>query len=315
MRQERDSTALQGSGQGPAKAVMTVLWSSGYIVGALATEHMPALTATFWRFAAAAPLMALIAVATGASWPRRRDLGPVVAVGVLLQAVQFSGVYLSLQDGMPAGLVALLAGSSPLFVAVAGSLVLGERLDRRQWLGSAIGVAGVLLAVAEELHGSVTVGGFLLAVLGLSGLVGGTLVQRRHGAAVDPRAANAIQLAVAAVVMVPVAGLAQGLAAPHTAAAIEPLAWLVGGLSIGAVLLYFWLLRREKGGEATSFLYLVPSVTAIAAVPVLGQSLSAGAVAGLVLALAGVRMVSARPARPARRGARVVSRLAAGSAG
>jgi drug/metabolite transporter (DMT)-like permease len=315
MRHERGVAAFEGSGQGLAKAAMVVLWSSGYIVGALATRHMPALTATFWRFAAAAPLMALIAVATGASWPRLRDLGPVVAVGVLLQVVQFSGVYLSLEEGMPAGLVALLAGSSPLLVAVAGSLVLDERLDRRQWLGSAIGVAGVVLAVAEELHGPVTVAGFLLALLGLSGLVGGTLVQRRHGGAVDHRAANAIQLAVAAAVMVPVAGLAQGLAAPETAAAIGPLVWLVGGLSIGAVLLYFWLLRREKGGEATSFLYLVPSVTAIAAVPVLGQSLSAGAVAGLVLALAGVRMVSARPLRPARRAARILSRPAADPAG
>ena len=66
-------------------------------------------------------------------------------------------------------------GSSPLFVAIGGALVLDEQLDRRQWLGSAIGVAGVVLAVAEEIDGSVTIAGFLLAVFGLSGLVGGTL--------------------------------------------------------------------------------------------------------------------------------------------
>ena len=63
------------------------------------------------------------------------------------------------------------------------------------------------------------------------------------------------------------------------------------------MLLFFWLLKREKSGEATSFLYLVPATTAIAAVPILGQPLSAGAVVGLVLALIGVRMVSA-PAEP-----------------
>ena len=316
MSQGSGTTGLPAPAQSATKAVMVVLWSSGYIVGALATEHVAALSATFWRFAAAAPLMGLIAVATGARWPRRSELAPVVAVGVLLQAVQFSGVYLSLQDGTPAGLVALLAGSSPLFVAIAGALVLDEHLDRRQWLGSAIGVAGVVLAVAEEIHGSVTVAGFLLAVFGLSGLVSGTLVQRRYGGAVDPRAANTIQLAVAGVVMVPVAVLAQGLAVPHGVDAIAPLAWLTVGLSIGAVLLFFSLLRREKGGEATSFLYLVPSVTAIAAVPALGQSLSAGAVAGLVFALVGVRMVSARrPAAPVRRAVRTLVRLSPGSAG
>jgi drug/metabolite transporter (DMT)-like permease len=76
------------------------------------------------------------------------------------------------------------------------------------------------------------------------------------------------------------------------------------------VLLFFWILRREKSGEATSFLYLVPSITAIAAVPLLGQSLGFGAVIGLVLALVGVRMVSSTPApRPVRQARRRIRRL------
>ena len=66
-------------------------------------------------------------------------------------------------------------------------------------------------------------------------------------------------------------------------------------------MLFFWLLRNEKSGEATSFLYLVPATTAIAGVPILGQPLGIGAVAGLVFALIGVRMVSA-PAEGLSRG-------------
>ena len=65
--------------------------------------------------------------------------------------------------------------------------------------------------------------------------------------------------------------------------------WL--GLSILAILLFFWLLRNQKGREATSFLYVVPSLAAIAAVPVLGQSLSAGVVVGLVFGLVEVNLV------------------------
>jgi drug/metabolite transporter (DMT)-like permease len=58
------------------------------------------------------------------------------------------------------------------------------------------------------------------------------------------------------------------------------------------VLLFYWLLKREKSGEATSFLYLVPAVTAIAAVPILGQALHPLVIAGLLLALAGTTMVA-----------------------
>jgi drug/metabolite transporter (DMT)-like permease len=274
------------------KAVMVPVWSSGFIVGTLAVRHASGLSILFWRMGVATLLMTAIAAVFRAPWPRdRRTIGQMVVVGLLLQAAQFVGIFLALQHGVAAGLVALLAGSSPLLVAVLATVLLDEHLEPVQWLGSAIGVAGVVLAVAEELNGGGSPIGFVFAIIGLAGLVGGTLVQRAHGGSVDPRVANAIQLAVATAVIAPLTALTAGF--DLSAAALPPLAWLTFGLSIGAVLLFFWLLRNEKSGEATSFLYLVPATTAIAGVPILGQPLSVGAVVGLALALIGVRMVSA----------------------
>jgi drug/metabolite transporter (DMT)-like permease len=275
-----------------AKAVMVPVWSSGFIVGTLAVRHAPGLSLLFWRMSVAALVMGAIAMAFRAPWPRERGvIVQMVVVGLLLQAAQFVGIFLALQHGVAAGLVALLAGSSPLLVAVLATFLLDEHLHPAQWLGSAIGVAGVVLAVAEELNGGGSPLGFLFAIVGLAGLVFGTLVQRAYGSGVDPKVANTIQLITAAAVITPIAAFTQGFSL--TAEALAPLAWLTFGLSIGAVMLFFWLLRSEKSGEATSFLYLVPATTAIAGVPILGQPLSIGAVVGLVLALIGVRMVSA----------------------
>jgi len=295
------------------KAVMVPVWSSGFIVGTLAVRHAPGISILFWRMTVATLAMAAIAFALRASWPRDRGaIAQMVIVGLLLQAAQFVGIFLALQYGVAAGLVALLAGSSPMLVAVLATIILDEHLEPVQWLGSAIGVAGVMLAVAEELNGGGSPLGFVFALVGLAGLVGGTLVQRASGTSVDPRAANAIQLAVAAVVITPLAAFTDGFSL--TAQALPPLAWLIFGLSIGAVMLFFWLLRNEKSGEATSFLYLVPATTAIAGVPILGQPLSVGAVVGLAFALIGVRMVSA-PAEvlPARRARQRLGRLVFGS--
>lgn len=273
---------------------MALFWTSGYIVGALATAHTPALTVSFWRLLVATPLMCGIAFAAGSPWPRGRQLGWVVLTGLLLQAVQFSGVYTALEVGVPAGLVALLAGTSPVLVAVGGSLFFDERLTRRQWLGSAIGVVGVVFAVGDEMQGALTVGGLLLALLGVAGLASGTLLQRFRVGTVDPRSVNTIQLAASATFMAVVAAIGPGFHVPITYAALAPIVWLTLGLSIAAIMLFFWLLRRQKGGEATSFLYVVPSLTAIAAVPVLGQSLNPGVVVGLALSLVGVNLVGSR---------------------
>lgn len=274
------------------KAVMVPVWSSGFIVGTLAVRHSSGLSILFWRMSIATLVMAAIALALRVEWPRdRRSLIQMVVVGLTLQAAQFVGIFLALQNGVSAGLTALLAGSSPLLVAVFATFLLDEHLKPMQWVGSLIGVAGVVFAVIEELNGGGSPVGFLFALMGLAGLVGGTLVQRAGGAKVDPRAANTIQLAVAAAVIAPLTALTADF--DIATATLAPLAWLIFGLSIGAVMLFFWLLRNEKSGEATSFLYLVPATTAIAGVPILGQPLQIGAVVGLVLALIGVRMVSA----------------------
>jgi drug/metabolite transporter (DMT)-like permease len=296
------------------KAVMVPVWSSGFIVGTLAVRHASGLSILFWRMSVAALVMAAITLALRVEWPRDlRTILEMILVGLLLQAAQFVGIFLALEHGVPAGLVALLAGSSPLLVAVLATILLDEHLEPVQWVGSVIGVAGVVFAVIEELSGTGSAIGFVFALIGLAGLVGGTLVQRVGGAQVDPRVANTIQLFVAAAVIAPLTALTANF--DLTAAALAPLAWLTFGLSIGAVMLFFWLLRNEKSGEATSFLYLVPATTAIAGVPILGQPLQFGAVIGLLLAFIGVRLVSS-PAegRRVRRARQRIGRLVFGQA-
>ena len=55
---------------------------------------------------------------------------------------------------------------------------------------------------------------------------------------------------------------------------------------------------RRSGGAATSLLYLVPPVTALLGVPLLGQSVSWSVVAGMVVAGIGVCMVIMRTRKP-----------------
>ena len=82
-----------------------------------------------------------------------------------------------------------------------------------------------------------------------------------------------------------------GLVLQWGATGIVSLAWLVVVNSGAATLLLFVLLRRGTAAAVSGLLYLVPPVTAVLAVPLLGQSLSPQMIAGLAITLLGVVLV------------------------
>jgi drug/metabolite transporter (DMT)-like permease len=285
-------------------SVFVLLWSSGYLAGAVATRSAPPFALTVWRFLLAALLLAGLAVVTGAPWPRgRREWGDLVVTGVLLQGVQFGAGYGALALGVPVGLGSLVLCLSPAVVAALSGPVLGERLGRSGRWGSALAVAGALVAGIHHLLGAGgSAAGSALLVLGLVGFAAGTLYQKRAGAAMDLRTGTAVQLLAGAAAVLPVALLTEhGLPLPSTSSAFAALGWIVLVNSIAGTILLFVLLRRGTGTATSGLLYLVPPVTAVLAVPALGQPLEPVTVVGLTLTLLGVMLVN-RATRPASAG-------------
>jgi len=72
------------------------------------------------------------------------------------------------------------------------------------------------------------------------------------------------------------------------------LAWLVLVLSIAAVGLMYWLIRRSAAAGFASLFYLVPAVTAQFAFILFGERLDAVSIFGMVVCAGGV--VLAQPA-------------------
>ena len=170
---------------------LLLLWSSGYVVGALAiqvADPLPLLAARFL-------LASLIAVplALYGRWPAA-PLGQLALVGLLLQVVQFGGIYGGLAMGVPAGVSALvMLGLSPLLTTALAVRTGQERGSRRRWTGLAIGAAGVFVGLLPELVQHADRRGPGLTSLGLVGLAGGTVLQKRVTAGVDPFVSVAVQ--------------------------------------------------------------------------------------------------------------------------
>jgi drug/metabolite transporter (DMT)-like permease len=272
--------------------VFVLLWSSGYVVGALAIEVADPLPLLAARFTLAALVLAPY---TLRSW-RRAPLGRLAVLGLLLQVVQFGGIYGGFALGVPAGLSALvMLGLSPL---VTTALAIGsgqERGDARLWTGLAVGVAGVAISLAPAL-GSARVGiGVLLTLGGMLGLAGGTVLQKRWIGAADLRVSAGVQNATGALVVAPLAAVFGGRF-DVSAQLVLSMAWIVGGMAILSLLALVYILGRRPASSVAALLLVVPAVTAIASALTLGEPLHPATLAGMVVAMIGVGAVLGRDA-------------------
>jgi len=282
-----NSTAL-------TSAAFVLLWSTGYIAGKFALAHAAAFNLLTVRFVGATLAFALLAVVVRASWPGWRAAAHSAVVGVLSLALSFGGVYLGVEWGAEIGVAALVVGAMPLLTAAIAPWF-GECVSVRQWFGLAIGLAGVLLVLADRLHiGAAPPSAYLMLILGLIGISLGTLYQKRHASAIDPRVGLTVQHAAAALAVLPFA-LHEGLRFDGSAALIASTGWLIIVNSVGGFGLLFLLLRRGAANRVAQLFFLIPPVTAVMSYIVLGERFTLLKLLGFVVAAAGV-YIGTRPA-------------------
>ena len=272
--------------------LFVVLWSTGFIGAKLGLPYAEPATFLSLRFAFVLAVLLPICWLSGARWPAPRDSLQMAVAGVLLQAGYLGGVFAALHLGMPAGVSALVTGLQPVFTAALGALLLGERTGARQWLGLALGLAGVVLVVGDRIAvAHLRLSAILLSLLALACITLGTVWQKRHGAAVDLRTGAAIQFIAAALVMAPFA-LLETREVRWTGEFAFALAWLVLVLSLGAIFLLLYLIRQGAATRVASLFYLVPPTTALMAWPLFGETYTPAAAAGMGLGMLAVWLVT-----------------------
>ena len=278
--------------------LFVLLWSTGFIGARLGVPHAPPLAFLALRYAAVIVLMTLVAFAMRAPWPRGREAWVNIGIaGLLMHGLYLGGVFIAISQGLPAGVTSLVVGLQPLLTAVVAAGWLGDRLGGRQWLGLALGFAGVALVVSRQLGGgasdglmgrSLAAGGLPAAVLALVAITAGALWQKRRCPTFDWRTGLVVQFIPATLATALVAALTEPMQVHWTGEFIFALAWLVLVLSLGAVTLLNTLIRAGTAVDSASLFYLVPPVTALLAWALFDERLTALSLAGMALAAVGV---------------------------
>jgi polar amino acid transport system substrate-binding protein len=162
-----------------------------------------------------------------------------------------------------------------------------ERATGRRAVGLVVGFAGVVALVGLDVSGSTAeLLGALAILLAAVGYAAGPMIMSRHLTGLDARALMAVSLSMASLVLMPAALLAPPKVTPSGEAIAAIL--VLGLLCTAAAFVLFGVLIAEVGpGRGTVITYVAPVVAVALGVTVLGERPGAGAVAGLLLILAG----------------------------
>lgn len=279
--------------------LFVVLYGSGFVGAKLGLPHAPPLTFLALRFAIAAGVVALTALALRAPWPGTwRDAAHIGVAGGLTVGTFSAGVFVAIDLGLSPALSALIVALQPILVAIGAQGMLGERLAARQWLGLGLGLLGVGIVVGHKLDlTAVHLTGLAFAGLGLLGLSLGTLYQKRFCATMNVFSGGTLQSLAALGLCLPFALLVEDRPIAWTTAFAIALGYMSLGVSVGALSLLYVMIRRGEVSRVASLFYFVPVSAAVVSFIVFGERIDLPVIAGIAVTALGVIMVNHRPRR------------------
>jgi drug/metabolite transporter (DMT)-like permease len=291
---------------------LAALWGSSFMFIEIALRDLAPSTLILLRMLSGAVTLAVYVVLAGHDLRSMRPyVWPLALLGAGNTAIPFFLIAWG-QQYIDSGLASILNASAPLFTAL---FALGydrsQRVTGLRLVGIFLGFAGVVLLVGFELSGGerAVVGGLAVVAAAAFYGIGGLYAGRRFNGL--PPALVAYGALLWSSLFVAPVGIAQATT-PGWEATLSVL--YLGVLATGAAyLLYFGLIAGAGASKAVLVTYLVPSLALMYGAFFLDEEVTALAIAGLALVLAGVALGTGTlrgraPTRPWRRPADSLSR-------
>lgn len=271
-----------------AFAAISLIWGVPYLLIRIAVRDGVTPPALAWgRVTLAAIVLLVLAWRAGALPGLHGRWRWLLAYAVAEVAIPFPMLGIG-EEKVSSSLAAIVVASVPLIGAL-----LAMRLDQTERptpiraVGLVAGFGGVVALVGIDVAGRnqelVGTGAVLIAAVGYA--VGPMVIKHRLGG-LDPRASMGASLGIAAVLLAPTIALDPPRSVP-AAGAISAVIALGLVCTATAFVIYTVLIQDAGTSRATVITYINPLVAVVLGVALLGERPGAGAVAGLLLILAG----------------------------
>jgi drug/metabolite transporter (DMT)-like permease len=275
-------------------ALLGVGWGIPYVLIKIAVRELDPAMLVLARMGLAALILLPIPAVRGELGPILRRWRPMLAFTVVEMVVPQFMLGLA-EERLPSSTTGLLIAAVPLAgVGVAFLLGRPERLTPQNWLGIALGMAGVAALVGFAVSGS-DLGAFGEVLLVVAGYALGPAILAKWMPDLSGSGVMAVGFTLTAVVYAPV------VAATHSWPTAWPSASVVTSIvllavvcSAGAFSVMAALVGEVGPVRATTVTYVNPAVALAAGAIVLGEPVTGWAVFGFALIIVGCFLVAAR---------------------
>ena len=282
-----------------AAFLVTVLWSSSYVLIKWGLSDIPPLYFATLRYALAFSVLLVIDLMVtprkaGNSFVSKNGAALLVVAGLagysVAQGLLFVGLYF-----LPAVTTSFLLNFNPFFVLALGMALLGERASSVQFGGLVLALLGAWAFFGQQAAlGGQAFGIVIVIVSGLGWafyIVAVRLLQRRGGMGSLRLTTTTMGIGVAGMVVMTILS---GQYAPLTVNGVAIIVWLATANTALAFFLWNWSLRSIPAYELTVLQDLMLVEIALFAFVFLQESITPTMVGGMALVLIGVFIVQVR---------------------
>lgn len=248
-----------------------IIWGSTYFVIRIGVESWPPLMMAGVRFGSRYFIAGIFTTARTQTPPLRPLLNAAL-IGLLLLAVGNGMVTVAEHQNVPSGIAAVVVATVPLFT-LCFSRLFGIKTRKLEWVGIAIGLAGIImLNSGGNLSGNPW--GAILILIGSISWAFGSVYGSRITLPVGMMAGAIEMLAAGVVLMIASMIAGEKLTALPSLSGFLAVGYLALFGSIIAINAYMYLIRNVSPALATSYAYVNPVVAVLLGTGLGGETLS-----------------------------------------
>src|SRR5262245_24364055 len=263
-----------------------LIWGSTFLVIRIGNDTVPPLWGATLRLVLAGLILFAIAALSRQPLPRGQALRAAATYGLFQFGGNFSLLYWG-ERVVPSGLAAVIFATIPLSTALLTRAFGLERLTRAKIVGALVALGGVALIMSSRLERADRLPMFGILFATWLACLGTIALKKGPVQPVIPL--NAVACAVGAPVCFLLSTLArEPHALPSSAPALIPVVYLAVAGSVGAFVIFTWLVGRWEITRTSYIAVVMPLIAITLGALVRGERFSLATIVGSAVVIAGV---------------------------